>query len=73
MLSADYKAEEKDKNYYYIIDIKLFDLTLEKMEELENKFKAKKEEYEKYKKLNSKDIWKSELLELKKLYNAKPL
>ena len=70
MLSTDYKAEEKDKNYNYIIDIKLFDLTLEKMEELENKFRAKKEEYEKYKKLNSKDIWKSELLELKKLYNS---
>ena len=28
-----YKAEEKDKNNNYIIDIKLFDLTLEKMEE----------------------------------------
>lgn len=70
MLSTDYKAEEKDKNYNYIIDIKLFDLTLEKMEELESKFKAKQEEYEKYKKLNSKDIWKSELLELKKIYNS---
>ena len=69
MLSTDYKADDKDKNYNYIIDIKLFDLTEEKLDELNNKYKEKELEYNNYVKSSSLNIWKKELLELKKLYN----
>ena len=67
-LNSNYKAEEKDKNYNYIIDIKLFDLTEEKISELTEKMKKKKEELEIYESTKYATIWKNELLELKEAY-----
>ena len=67
-LNSNYKAEEKDKNYNYIIDIKLFDLTEEKISELTEKMKKKKKKLEIYESTKYATIWKNELLELKEAY-----
>lgn len=67
-LNNNYNAEEKDKNYNYIIDIKLFDLTEDKLQELNQKFNIKKDELENYKQTEAYEIWKKELMELKESY-----
>ena len=54
--------------FNYIIDIKLFDLTEEKISELTEKMKKKKEELEIYESTKYATIWKNELLELKEAY-----
>lgn len=65
-LDIDYKSE--NKSYNYITDIKLFDLTEEKLKELNDKFETKLKELEEYKKTKSLNIWKKELIELRELY-----
>lgn len=65
-LDIDYKSD--NKSYNYITDIKLFDLTEEKLKELNDKFEAKLKELEEYKKTKSIDIWKKELMELRESY-----
>lgn len=67
-LNSDYKAAEKDKTYNYITDIKLFDLTEEKLFELSEKKENKEKELKIYKNTKSLDIWKNELLELREAY-----
>lgn len=65
-LDIDYKSE--NKSYNYITDIKLFDLTEEKLKELNDKYEAKLKELEEYKKTRSIEIWKKELIELREAY-----
>lgn len=57
------------KTYSYIIDMKLFSLTEEKIEELEKQYELKKAELEKYKNTHYLMLWKNELSELKEKYN----
>ena len=57
------------KTYSYIIDMKLFNLTEEKIEELEKQYKQKKEVLDRYKITHYLILWKNELSELKEKYN----
>jgi DNA topoisomerase-2 len=56
------------KTYNYITDIKLFSLSYEKIHELQNLIKSKKEELEIYINTSIKDIWKKELFTLREKY-----
>lgn len=58
----------KYKSYSYIIDMKIFSLTEEKIKELEDKTKNKKEELELYMRTPIRQLWKNELLELREKY-----
>ena len=58
----------KNFSYDYLTQIKLFDLTTEKMEELENEHKKLEKKYNAYVKLTVEDIWRSELEEFMEAY-----
>jgi DNA topoisomerase II len=62
--------KDEDKSYDYIINIPLFHLTLEKIDELNNKLKEKEEELAYVKTTPSIDVWRKELTELLKLYTS---
>ena len=49
--------------------MKIYSLTKEKFEELQNKLKDKQKKLEDYKKLTTEDIWLSELEQLEKALN----
>jgi DNA topoisomerase II len=68
-LSSNYKATEEEKSYDYITDMKIFDLTEEKINDLENRKNNKLKELEEYKKITTKQLWIKELIELKDAYN----
>ena len=57
-----------NNTYSYLTDIKIFDLTIEKIKNLQDKYDSKEKELNKLLILSEKDIWKSELLELKNEY-----
>jgi len=57
-----------NNTFSYLTDIKIFDLTIEKMKNLQDKYDSKEKELNKLLILSEKDIWKSELLELKNEY-----
>jgi len=61
-------SRSEDKSYDYITNIPLFHLTLEKIEELNNKLKEKQEELAYVKNTPSIDVWRTELKELLALY-----
>jgi DNA topoisomerase-2 len=60
----------EDKSYDYITSIPLFNLTEEKIEELNNKLKEKEKELEYVKVTTPIQMWKIELKELLKEYNT---
>jgi DNA topoisomerase II len=55
--------EKSNKSYNYITSMQLFSLTKEKIDELNEEYKNKKEEMEALEELLPKDIWKTELKE----------
>ena len=57
-----------NETYSYLTDIKIFDLTIEKIKNLQDKYDSKEKELNKLLILSEKDIWKNELLELKNEY-----
>ena len=59
-----------EKSYDYITSIPLFNLTHEKIEELNNRLKEKEEELHNIKTTSSIDIWRNELKELLHLYKS---
>ena len=59
----------KDESYQYLLGMPIYSLTFEKVQELQKQKNDKEIEYEKLKKTDIKDIWKSELNELLKEYN----
>ena len=59
-----------EKSYDYITSIPLFNLTEEKIEELNNKLKEKEKELEYVKVTTPIQMWKIELKELLKEYNT---
>ena len=61
--------DSKDINYSYLITMPIFNLTKEKIEELEKQEEFKKLEYDKLNKLSSEEIWLKELEELESDYN----
>lgn len=48
-------------NYDYLLNMQLFNLTEEKIEQLEKEYNEKNEEYKKIKNMTIKDIWKNDL------------
>jgi DNA topoisomerase-2 len=57
------------KTYDYITKLSLFSISEDEIDELEKQQRAKKEEYETYKKLTAKDIWKIELNDFTEAYD----
>lgn len=68
-LSSNARALEEDKTYKYIIDLPLFSLTLEKIDELTEDMKKKQKELDDYTKISLQDLWKRELLEFVSEYD----
>ena len=60
-LSKNYKTSDDDKSYDYITDMRLFSLTIEKIEELEKELNKKQEEHDTYVKKTEIDLWKEEI------------
>ena len=58
-----------NKSFTYLTDIRIFDLTIEKLQDLQDKYNSKEKELNKLLIISEKDIWKNELLELKNEYN----
>ena len=63
-------SSNENKSYDYITNIPLFNLTLEKIEELNNKLKEKEQELNYVKITPPVDVWRLELKELLKEYEA---
>lgn len=61
--------DDSDLNYRYLIDLPLFSLTLEKIEELEEEYKKKQMEYDVYLNKTINEIWLDELTEFETLYD----
>ena len=54
-------------NYDYLLNMPIYQLTFEKIEELKKQKDIKETEYNKLNKMKPHDIWKNELIELKEL------
>ncbi len=67
MFSSDI-SETAELSYSYLTSMKLFSLTEEKINELENNYKNKKKEYDDYKSITIQDLWKNDLIEFKDSY-----
>lgn len=57
------------KTYRYITDMALFSLTKEKIDELDEKYKNKKDELDMYENMTEKELWKKELNEFMNAYD----
>jgi DNA topoisomerase-2 len=66
-LNENVNSNEK-KSYRYITDMPFFNLTEEKIEELENELRKKELELENYKKITIKTLWENELHEFLEEY-----
>ena len=62
----DFKLEEIDGNYDYLLRMAIYSLTKEMFEKLKEDFKLKKEEIDNLKVITPKDMYLSDLSELKK-------
>ena len=62
-------VKDEEKSYDYIVNIPLFSLTKEKIDELKEKLINKEEELENVKVTTEKEMWRSELKEFLKEYN----
>jgi len=67
-VSHDINAKEEEKTYRYLIDMPLFALTKDKIDELNEEFNVKNEELNIYKKTPVEIIWKNEINEFIKAY-----
>ena len=61
-------TSDDEKSYDYITSIPLFHLTLEKIEELNDRLKEKEEELDYVKKTTPIEFWKKELKEFEEIY-----
>ena len=68
-LCNDCDAEEDKKTFRYITDMPLFSLTKEKIDKLNEEYKAKKKEYEDYKAITIQELWKREIEEFIEIYD----
>lgn len=67
-LSKNVDAHEHEKTYNYV-RMNIFDLTKEKISELDAEYKAKQKEYEDYKNTTEELMWRREIVEFKEHYN----
>ena len=68
-LCNDCDAEEDKKSFRYITDMPLFSLTKEKIDKLNEEYKAKKKEYEEYKAITLQQLWRREVEEFIEAYD----
>jgi len=68
-LCNDCDADEDKKSFRYITDMPLFSLTKEKIDKLNEEYKAKKKEYEDYKAITIQQLWKREVEEFIECYD----
>jgi len=64
----DNKNANKNGSYNYLLDMKLWMLTYEKLEELKKQMENEENEYERYNKLTIENIWESEIDEFIECY-----
>lgn len=62
-------SDDKTPSFNYLLDMPLYSLTKEKIDDLNEKYKLKTEEYDNLMKMKVTDIWKNELNKLKEHYN----
>lgn len=67
-LSKKVGAEEHEKTYDYITDMKLFSLTLEKIDELNKEYENKQKEYDDYNSTTEVELWKREIMDFQESY-----
>jgi DNA gyrase/topoisomerase IV subunit B len=68
-LNYSIEAPVEKRTYDYITGMQLFSLTLEKIEELENEYKKKQDEYDDYNSITIEELWKRELNDFMISYN----
>ncbi len=61
---------KKNNSYDYLLNMPIYQLTFEKIEELKKQKEIKESEYNKLNKMKPHDIWKNELIELKDALNS---
>jgi DNA topoisomerase-2 len=61
----DFKKMGTSNNFDYLLNMPIYQLTFEKIEELKKQKEQKEAEYNKLNKMKPHDIWKNELVELK--------
>jgi DNA topoisomerase II len=69
LLSTNHEAEEKDMSYDYLANIKIWDLTEENMEKLEEEYLKQLDIYETYKNTTIEQLWLNELNEFEAAYD----
>ncbi len=65
LIKNDFPKLGNNNNFDYLLSMPIYQLTMEKIEELNKLEKDKKAEYNKLNKMKPEDIWKEELIELK--------
>ena len=66
--SSDNDAESNEgASYNYLLNMMIYNLTFEKIEELKKQKQEKEENYDAFSKIRPEDIWKEELIELKQV------
>lgn len=58
-------GEDDDVSYNYLLNMMIYNLTYEKIEELKKQKQEKEETYDAFSKIRPEDIWKEELIELR--------
>jgi DNA topoisomerase-2 len=68
-LSPKFDALEEDKTYNYLITMDLFAVTYERINDLNEKYKQKKDELDDYMKITELQLWRRELDDFVTFYN----
>lgn len=68
-LSPKFDALEDEKTYNYLTGMELFSVTFERIEELNKKYKEKKDELDDYLKITELQLWRRELDDFVTFYN----
>jgi DNA topoisomerase-2 len=63
----DTKDKDEGTSYNYLLNMMIYNLTFEKIEELKKQKQEKEEKYDAFSKIRPEDIWKEELIELKQV------
>lgn len=69
MLATRYDAPEEDKSYSYLTNMRLWSLSLNRINELNKEYATKKAEYDDYISIDALNLWRRELVEFDKAYD----
>jgi DNA topoisomerase-2 len=68
-LATKYDAPEEDKSYSYLTNMRIWSLSLERIDELNKEYNKKKAEYDDYLATSALELWRRELVEFDKAYD----